>query len=78
MVLNLAIWFAIHVLFGETHRLTGLALDIEVPVLASLNPVAALLCAAALIAVFVLRLSLFAVLGGAAAAGILLHLAGLA
>jgi len=44
----------------------------------TLDPLAALLVAAALVAVFRLRLGLFVVLGGCAAAGMALHLAGFA
>lgn len=76
VVLNLALWFSMHVLFAATRTVTGFGLDMEVPLWTSLDPLAAVLAAAALIAVFALRLSLFAVLGGAAAAGLLVHFAG--
>nr|WP_205648642.1 chromate transporter [Acuticoccus kandeliae] len=78
VVLNLALWFALHVLFSEVRRVTAYGLDTEVPVLASLDPVAAMLTAATLVAVFALRVGLVPVLAGAGAAGIALHLAGLA
>ena len=74
VVLNLAFWFAVHVLFSETRTVTGFGLDMEVPVPGS---VAAVLAVAALVAVFALRLSLFVVLGGAAAAGLLAQFAGI-
>ncbi|RAH97359.1 chromate transporter [Acuticoccus sediminis] len=77
VVLNLALWFSMHVLFEETRRVTAMGLDTEVPVLTSLDPIAAVFAAGALVAVFVMRVSLFAVLGGAAVAGALVHFAGL-
>jgi chromate transporter len=78
VILNLALWFALHVVFAEVRIFEGAGLRLDVPALASIDPAAALLSAAAIIAVFRLRLGMLAVLGGAAAIGILLHLAGLA
>ena len=49
----------------------------ELPVLGSINWIAALLSVLALIAVFRLKLGMVTVLGGAAAAGVVLYLAGL-
>ena len=77
VVLNLAIWFALHFLFAEVTRLEELGLSLELPVLRSLDPVAALLSLAALIAVFRLRFGVIRVLLACAAAGLVLHLAGL-
>ncbi|WP_372426683.1 chromate efflux transporter [Salinarimonas chemoclinalis] len=77
VILNLALWFSIHVLFRETVPVTGFGLDLDAPVPASLDPWAALLSAGALLAVFALKAGMFAVLAGAAAAGVVLHLAGL-
>jgi chromate transporter len=72
VILNLSIWFSLHVLFTEVVivRAPGIALD--VPVLASLDPAAAMLTGAAILAVFVLGLGMGWVLGGAAVAGLLL------
>jgi chromate transporter len=78
VILNLAIWFAIHVVFDEVRVVDAGALRLEVPVPGSVDPAAALLSLAALVAVFRLRLGMMTVLGGAAAIGVLLHLAGLA
>ena len=78
VILNLALWFALHVVFDEVRVFEGAGLRLYVPVLVSVDPAAVLLSAAALIAVFRLRLGMLAVLGGAAAIGVLLHLAGLA
>ncbi|MFN3686377.1 chromate efflux transporter [Salinarimonas sp.] len=77
VILNLAVWFGLHVLFAEVATFTGLGMRMDVPVLATLDPAAALLVAGALVAVFVLKLGVFTVLAGSAAAGIVLHLVGI-
>ena len=76
VVANLALWFALHALFGAHRKLPGLAL--ELPVAASLDWRALLLTVAALIAAFGFRVGLLPLLGGAALAGLLLGLAPLA
>jgi chromate transporter len=76
VVLNLAVWFAAHVLFTKVETFTRFALKIELPVWSSLDPAAALLVAGTLLAVFLLKRGIVTVLGGAAGAGLLLHLIG--
>jgi chromate transporter len=76
VILNLAIWFAIHVVWREVARIEASPLSLELPVLASIDWAAAVLSALALIAVFRLKLGMATVLGGAAALGLALHLAG--
>jgi chromate transporter len=78
VILNLAIWFALHVIFGELRVVQVAGLRLDLPVLASIDPAAALLSGAALLAVFRLGLGMLAVLGGASAIGVLLHLAEMA
>ena len=78
VILNLALWFAVHVIWSQATRVTAGPLSLELPVLASINWVAAGLSALALLAVFRLKLGMAIVLGGAAALGLALHLAGLA
>ena len=78
VILNLAVWFGLHVLFAEVGEFTGYGMELDVPVLETLDPAAAALTLAALIALFRLRLGLLTVLAGSAAAGIGLHLLGLA
>lgn len=77
IILNLAVWFGLHVLFEEVRVLEGFGMRVDVPVLTTLDPAAALLTAAALVAVFIFRSSMFAVLAGSAAAGVAMNLAGL-
>lgn len=76
VILNLAIWFAVHVIWREVIRVDAGPLWIELPVLGSIDWIAALLSVLALIAVFRLKLGMVTVLGGAAVAGIALHLVG--
>jgi chromate transporter len=77
VILNLAIWFAVHVVWREVARVDAGPLSLELPVLASLDWAAAALSVLALVAVFRLKLGMATVLAGAAALGLALHLAGL-
>ncbi|CAN5660190.1 chromate efflux transporter [soil metagenome] len=58
VILNLAIWFALHTVFGDVVRLRAGALDMDVPVWTSLEPGAAMLSLAALVAMLRFRLGL--------------------
>ncbi len=78
VILNLSIWFAIHVIWHQVRRIEAGPVSMELPVLASVNWVAGLLAVLALIAVFRLKLGMAVVLAGFAALGLALHLAGLA
>lgn len=77
VILNLAIWFAVHVVWRDVTRVEAGPLSLELPVLATLDWAAAALSALALVAVFRLKLGMATVLAGAAALGLALHLAGL-
>ena len=70
VVLNLAIWFALHTLFAASVRVERGPLRFDLPVPASLELPALVLTAAALVAIFRLRLGALPVLGLCAAAGI--------
>ena len=78
VILNLAIWFAIHVVWREVFRIEAGPLSIELPKLGSIDWAAAALSALALVAVFRLKLGMAVVLGGAALLGVALHVAGVA
>ena len=78
VILNLAIWFAIHAVWREVIRVDSGPLWLELPMLGSINWIAALLSLLALLAVFRLKLGMVTVLAGAAALGVSLHLVGLA
>jgi chromate transporter len=76
VVLNLAIWFAIHTIFREVQQITAGPLHFDMPMLASVDLLALAISAAAIIAMFRMKVGIFATLGGASAAGIALHFAG--
>jgi len=69
VVLNLALWFALHSLFREVAEVAAGPLRFDLPVPASVDPAACVLAAAALVAVFRFRLGAPLVLVGCAAAG---------
>ena len=75
VVLNLAVWFALHTLFAEQHAVNILGLTMDVPVPGSLNLPALVLTIAALLAVFRFKVGMIPVLGACAAAGVLYRLA---
>ncbi|MFW6077616.1 MAG: chromate transporter, partial [Hyphomicrobiales bacterium] len=77
VILNLALWFGLHVLFRTVRVFTGFGMHLDLPVLRTLDPAAALLTLAALLAVFWLRLGLLTVLAASAAAGVTLHVLGI-
>jgi chromate transporter len=72
VILNLAIWFGMHVVFDEVRMVTAFGLNLDVPVWGSLNLAAAGLLLAAIVAVFRLRLGTLTVLLGSAVAGLAL------
>ncbi|MGX5733998.1 chromate efflux transporter [Bosea thiooxidans] len=72
VIANLALWFGLHVLFGELRSVSILGLEPDLPVLASLDWRAALLSAAAAIMLLRLKLGMMPVLAISTAAGILL------
>jgi chromate transporter len=74
VILNLAIWFALHTLFHEVWKVPGLAL--ELPVLASIDPWFLILSAAAMLALFRFKAGMIPTLIGCSAAGIVIYLAG--
>jgi chromate transporter len=73
VIFNLAVWFALHVLFRQVVETRIGVMTLDLPVLASLDPKAALLSAGAIAAVFHYRLGMLPVLGLCAAAGLLLR-----
>ena len=69
VILNLALWFAIHTLFGEVRPVATPTGSLDVPVLGSINIPATLLSIGALIAVFRFKIGVLPVLGACAAIG---------
>jgi chromate transporter len=76
VVLNLAVWFAIHTVFRETWPVHGFGLSFDAPVLASVDPWALLLSAAAVVAMFRFKAGMIPTLAACSAAGIVLYLVG--
>ena len=69
VILNLALWFAIHTLFAKVHAMATPTGSLDVPVLASINVPALILSAAALIAVLRFKVGVLPVLLCSAIAG---------
>ncbi|RCS23058.1 chromate transporter [Phyllobacterium salinisoli] len=78
VILNLAVWFGLHVVFDEVRTVTSFGLDLNMPVWSTLNLPAAALVLAALVAVFRFKLGPVTVLVGCAAAGVVLGVANIA
>ena len=76
VILNLAIWFALHTVFRQVTAVRSYGLSFDVPVLASVDPWALALSVAAIIAIFRFKVGMIATLLACSAAGIILHLAG--
>jgi chromate transporter len=74
VILNLAIWFALHVLFAEIEEVHALAMSIDVPALASLNLPSLVLTLGASIAIFRFGVGMIPVLAACAALGVAYHL----
>jgi chromate transporter len=75
VILNLAVWFALHVLFGELHAVRTLGMVIDVPVLSTINMPSLILTLAAAIAVFWLKIGMLPVLAASSIAGLVYGLA---
>ncbi|MBB6487023.1 chromate efflux transporter [Rhizobium lusitanum] len=52
VILNLAVWFALHVLFSQTYPIHGFGISFDAPVLSSLNIASFALTLGAMVAVF--------------------------
>ena len=76
VILNLAIWFAIHTIFREVFPVRAFGLGFDAPVLRSVDPWAFVLSGAAALAVFRFNIGMLAVLAATSAAGVALYAAG--
>ncbi|MEW6016943.1 MAG: chromate efflux transporter [Pseudomonadota bacterium] len=77
VILNLAIWFGLHVLFAEVRDISGWGLQLDMPVLPTINWASLLLTLAAALAIFRFKLGVIPVLLGCASIGVGLHIMGL-
>ena len=69
VILNLAIWFGLHVLFRELVPVSAWGLQLDVPVLRSVDPAALVLFIGAMVATFRFRVGVLPLLAGAAILG---------
>ena len=76
VVLNLAIWFAIHTLFRQTIPVHEFLFSFDAPRLSSVDPWALVLSVAAAVAIFRFKVGMIPTLAGCCAAGIALYFVG--
>ena len=77
VVLNLAVWFALHVLFGEVREVSVFGVGPDLPVLSTLDWRAAVLAAVAMLAMLRFKTGMIPTLLGCGAAGLLMYFASL-
>ena len=77
VVLNLAIWFAVHTVFRATRHIGGFGLSFDAPVPTSLDVWSFILALGAAIAIFRFKVGMIPTLAGSCAAGAALHAFGL-
>ncbi len=78
VILNLAVWFALHTLFHQVARIDVAGLRLQIPVVASLDAAALALTVAAALLIFRFKAGALKTLAACALAGMALHLAGVA
>src|SRR5947209_7177750 len=76
VILNLAIWFAIHTVFRETVPVRLFPLSFDAPSLASVDAFALVLSIAAAVAIFRFKVGMILTLAACCVAGIVLYLVG--
>jgi chromate transporter len=76
VILNLAIWFAIHTLFHQTTPVRSSGLSFDLPLPSSVDPWASFLTLGAIVAIFRLKTGLLQTLAASAVAGAALYAAG--
>ena len=76
VILNLAVWFGIHTVFGATVPVRSGPFAFDTPVLSSLDPWALALSVAAAVAIFRFKAGMIPTLASSCAAGIVLYLTG--
>ena len=76
VILNLAVWFALHTWFRNAFPVRTMGLSFDAPVPTSLDPWALALSAAAIVAIFHFKAGMIPTLLACAVAGVVLHLVG--
>jgi chromate transporter len=74
VILNLAVWFSLHAIFGEVNEVTIGPVRLWLPVWQTLDVAALAIAIAAFVALFRFKQGLFVVLGSSAAVGFLYYL----
>jgi chromate transporter len=77
VILNLAIWFALHTLFAQVDERHAFGMVLQAPVLTTLNVASLILSIAAMVAIFRFKVGMIPTLLGCSVAGLLLNIAGL-
>jgi chromate transporter len=77
VILNLAIWFALHTWFRAAYPVHAFGFSFDAPVPSSLDPWALALSAAAVVAIFRFKAGMIPTLLACSAAGIILHVMGM-
>ncbi|MCW3476372.1 chromate efflux transporter [Limobrevibacterium gyesilva] len=75
VIVNLAVWFGVHVIFQRTVSWHGYGLALDIPVLGSLDPFASVLAVAAALALLRFRIGVIPTLLGCSIAGVAFQLA---
>ncbi|WP_306054679.1 chromate efflux transporter [Natronococcus wangiae] len=73
VILNLALWFALHVLFGELRTYDEYGMSLLVPVLETIDLAAVLIAVGSFVLVFLFDQGMFRTLAAAMAAGVAYH-----
>jgi chromate transporter len=71
VILNLAVWFALHVVFAELRGVEGLGMTVDVPVLSSVKIPSLVLTLSAMVAVFRFKIGMLPVLAACSLLGLL-------
>ncbi len=77
VILNLAVWSALHTLFSQVNVVRAFGMVVQVPVLASVDLWSLVLSLAAMLALFRFKVGMMATLAGCCAAGMIIHFVGL-
>jgi chromate transporter len=78
VILNLAIWFALHTWFRQAEHVHSFGFSFDMPILSTVEPWAVLLSIAAMIAIFRFKVGMIQTLVACSAVGLLLYLVGAA
>jgi chromate transporter len=74
VILNLAVWFALHVIFGQVDEVHAYGLRLFVPAVATLDTAALIIAAGAFVAIFRFRLGMISTLFAGAVVGLVYYL----